>query len=170
MARIFHNKANESVTKAKHSLEIDEDEKMHLIGWKIQRIGWALMGLFFILGAIGLFGSGFISNRSIRNNNIIVEYEHFGRYEANTKIVIRFPSDTLSIISIPQLYLNQIKLQQVLPEPKEIKLEKGNYIMFFPGLSEGRLTLYLLPQTTGPVQSTIYINDHPYSINHFIYP
>jgi hypothetical protein len=170
MARNFHNKGDDPAKKVKHSLELDEDIKMHLIGWKIQQIGWGLMALFFMLGAIGLFGSGFISNRSIRSNNIIVEYEHFGRYEANTKIVVLFPSDTLSIISIPQLYLNQIKLHQVLPEPKEIKMEKGNYIMSFAGLREGRITLYLLPQTTGSVQSTIYINDHPYSINQFIYP
>jgi len=156
--------------KAKHSLELDEDIKMHLVGWKIQRIGWGLMALFFILAIVGFFGSGFISNRTIRNNNITVEYEHFERYEANTKIVIRFPSETLSTISIPHTYLDKIKLQQVLPEPQEVKMENSSYTMFFNGLKEGRITLYLLPQTTGSVQTTIHINQQPFSINHFIYP
>lgn len=159
-----------SSEKIKHPLELDEDYKLHLVGWKIQRIGWALMVLFFILGAIGFFGSGFISSRSISNNNIIVEYEHFERYEANTKIVIRFSSETLSTISIPHAYLDKIKLEQVLPEPQGIKMERANYTMVFSGLEEGRITLFLLPQITGMVQTTIYINQHPFSIDHFIYP
>ena len=159
-----------SSEKIKHPLELDEDYRLHLLGWKIQRIGWGLMALFFILGAIGLFGSGLVSMRTVHNNDIILEYERFERFEANTKMVIRFPSEVLSTVSIPHAYLDKVKLEQVFPEPQEVKMEKANYTMIFSELKEGRITLFLLPQITGSVQTTIYINQYPFSIDHFIYP
>ncbi len=171
MPRNLHNKSmSSSIEKTNHKLELDEDLKLHNLGWKVQMIGWVLMGLIFILAALGLFGSGPLSNRSINEKNISLDYEYFGRFESNTKTVIRFPANAISTLAIPLSYLKEMKLQQVIPEPQEKKIENGNYIMSFSGLDEGKIILYLLPQTSGAVQTVFRINEQPYTINHFIYP
>jgi hypothetical protein len=171
MKRNFHNRSKKtSVEKVEHDLELDEDHNMHVLGWRIQRIGWGLMGLIFVLAALGLFGTGFISKRVEGGDALKIEYEHFGRYEAEMKIIVRFPSNELTRISIPLVYLRDMKIQQILPDPLEKKIENGNYLITFSGVNKGELTVYLLPQTTGSLNTIVHINDQPFAINHYIYP
>lgn len=171
MARNFHNKSESaSPENIRHSIELDEDYKMHVLGWKVQRIGWILLYLFLVLAGIGLFGNGLLSKRSIDVNPFKLEYEHYGRYESTMKIFVHFPAQKLTTISIPIQYLHEMKIEHIVPEPESKKLVSGNYILTFPEVNNGELIITLLPQTTGTVNSTILINDRSFAISHCIYP
>ena len=159
-----------SIEKVKHDLELDEDLKTHIRAWKIQRVGWVFMVLVFIMAVLGIFGAGFLSHRSINKEGIKVAFEYFGRYEADMEVTVSMPDPGVSTLTIPRDYLDRMKLKQIFPEPDNVKMEGGHYLFSFSPLAQEKVVLYILPQSTGSFQSTLMINNQPFTINHFIYP
>jgi len=171
MARNFHNRGDSNeIEKIQHSIELDENYKMHVLGWKVQRVGWVLMFLFLVSTVLGFFGTGFLSKRSLDAKTFKIEYDHYGRYEATMKMFVHFPVEKLITVSIPLKYLHQMKMEHIMPEPQERNVQDGNYILTFSEANKGELILHLMPETTGQVNTIIHINDQPFSISHYIYP
>jgi hypothetical protein len=163
--------SNQDLEQIKHSLPIEEDIPLHKKGWLVQRIGWLLMFLFVIFAAAGLFGDGVLSQQQISSQQTSVEFEKFYRFEARMGLKLNFQSvNEQSVISFPAHYLKDMKIEAIVPEPKENNFSSGFVHYTFNGSDRMNVTFYLIPQTFGFIKGTMFINNKNFKLSHFIYP
>jgi hypothetical protein len=161
-----------SVEKVTTSLEIDENIALHEKGWKVQRVGWGFIFFFVLLAAFGLFGNGIFSRRMKSMNNVEVEFQRFFRQEARMELKIRFKGrETHSpVVSFPNEYLKQFRIESILPEPKENMVLGERISYWFAGNGPMQISFYLVPQSTGNVKGELLLNNERFLIDHLIYP
>lgn len=160
-----------SIEHFKHSIEIDEAINLHKKGWIIQRIGWSFFALVVISAILGLFGNGPLSYKSQESNGNLLEYEKFGRFqsEMELKLTVR-PQNGTGVVSVPKSYLEEFDIEKVFPEPREQKVVGENHVFTFTGDSPITVVVYLLPQQTGTINTTIHANNQPFQLSQYIYP
>ena len=75
------------VEQVKADLDIEEHLSMQEKGWRIQLFG--LCGIFGLMltAAIGLYGDGFVSKKTIDQNEIKVEYQEYDLEDANRALL-----------------------------------------------------------------------------------
>jgi hypothetical protein len=106
------------------AIDIEEDINHERRSWKVERIGWALLALFVLLAAAGLFGKGYASRGAagLPDKSLEVQYERFGRYKAPLTLKLRFrPQDAASgklSLWIGSDYLRAIRIERMEPEPE----------------------------------------------------
>lgn len=162
--------AKDAIEQIKPTLEIDEQLSLHKTGWKVQRIGWVLILLLPILGAMGMFGEGFISSHIEKKGAIETEFERFYRYEKEMQLSIKSPAEHMAQIALPQEYLSKFRVVRIIPEP-EHRLAIGQNIVFqFGGNSNRQVTIYAIPQTYGSISGEMAVNNQQFSLHHYIFP
>ena len=160
-----------SVELAKHSLEMEENLPLHEKGWVIQRIGWAFILMVMVAGAIGVFGSGFISKETPQAGSFSVKYDRYYRYEAEMKIEIRSNGTHISHISLPQDYLSNFRLIRFVPEPISNHTENRDVVYNFSPSANQTVTLYVVAENFGTIKGVMKINNQQHiSLHHFLYP
>ncbi|WP_447598092.1 hypothetical protein [Nitrospira sp. Nam80] len=104
-------------------LEINQDLPVQHRMWRIQRVGWAAMGLIVLSGLAGLFGHGPLSDTIAGDIHgpLWVEYERFGRYEGSSELRIHVKPGQASNGSVriwlgPD-YTGRVNIQRITPEP-----------------------------------------------------
>lgn len=115
-------------------LEIDENFQHHVKGWRLKRIGWALMALIIAAALGGLLGPGPYSDKSIQGpGGLHLDYQSIARYNAPTHFHLQVPggSDDLEL-SIPAEFVKAIELERINPEPKEMRLDGEKHTWIFP--------------------------------------
>lgn len=164
-------KAKNTVERVKHPLELDEDIVMHEKGWVVQRIGWALMMLTILAGALGLFGEGVISKQQPKLGELRAEYDKFFRYETEMKIVIESPASDISTISLPQAYLKKFRMVRFVPDPLDNITNSEDVVFNFQGTQNHIVTIYMVPKSYGTINANMRVNSlDPIQLSHFIYP
>ena len=159
------------IERVKTSLEIDEDIDLHTAGWIFQRVGWFLMLAFLVCAALGLFGSGVLSEASYTREGNTIKYERFTRNESDTEVEIKAQSKAGRIeIELPDRFTRSFKVEKVMPEPAEEEIKGGSTIYTFSANGEGEVTLFVTSRQRGDVKTTVRINgtDHPFQT--YIYP
>jgi hypothetical protein len=156
----------------KTDLEIEEDIPLHEKGWRFQRIGWALIFAFILAAAVGVFGDGIASRRTLIDNGVRLEYDRFYRHEARMEMKIHYDNySTVPVhVSIANSYLQKFKIESILPEPSSSRVEGDRMHYFFEGSGPMDITFYATPRTFGSIKGLIGIGDKDYPISHFIYP
>jgi hypothetical protein len=156
----------------KPQMEIDESLDLQERGWVIQRIGWVLLYAFLIIAALGLFGEGVLSKKSINESAASIEYEKFFRYEGRMEIKVDVSRSTgnQTIVAFPNNYLKHFQIVSILPEPKENRVQgnKVNYI--FEGTAPMNIVFYLVPKQVGQISGELTVNNDTFNLSHFIYP
>lgn len=160
-----------NVERVKSSLQIEENISLHMTGWIVQRIGWALMLAFLICATLGLFGDGVLSEETLAQGTATVTFEKFTRRESNTEVEIlaTATSGTLRLV-LPPVFLESFKIEKVEPEPSEEKTRNGSAIYEFQCEGQGRVTLFLITRKAGSVRSSIHVDNTAFDIQQFIYP
>lgn len=152
-------------------IELDEDIDLHKKGWSLQRIAWLIIAILILLFILGLFGSGPLSNKTIKKGRHQVKYEQYLRYENKNKITFSVSDISKEIqLEIPQEYLNYFLIKKITPSPKEVKVVKGQVQYTFSGSGDINICLYLKPEKTGSIESTIKLANQTFRISQFIYP
>ncbi|MBB1285370.1 hypothetical protein HRH25_13380 [Flavisolibacter sp. BT320] len=161
-----------TVERVNTDLDIDEDINLHEKGWVFQRIGWIFIFLLVALAAAGLFGNGLLSKKTQEKGGTTIEYQRFFRHEARMELTIDVhqPGSTQVAVSFPTKYLQQFRIESILPEPKESFLRDNSTHYIFPGEGSMTLTFHLVPQTSGFLSGAIGVNNQQFPITHFIYP
>jgi hypothetical protein len=152
-------------------MEIEENIEVQKKGWVIQRIGWLLMLIFVLLAAFGFFGDGVVSKKNLQAGEQKFEYPQYSRFESRMELKFDLHSAAQqNIISLPGDYLDQFRIESILPEPKEntIANDRVNYV--FEGNGPMKITFYLVPQNLGRLDADVLVNDQKFNFNHFIYP
>lgn len=110
---------------AKSTKSLEDDFPLAAIFWRIERWGWALMGLFLAAALLGLLGRGFLSGgrAAAPDGSLAVRYERVLRWKtaAPLRISVRAaPPEGRVGLSIGLDYLDGLELRSIIPEPKSL--------------------------------------------------
>ncbi len=161
--------SKQAVEKINTDLQIDEGVSLHQKGWLVQRIGWVIIFTIPLLGAFGMYGEGWISNRQKEKGSVKAEYERFYRYEKEMQIRVT-SAGHMPQISLPQDYLKHFRVVRIIPEPEQRLAENGNIVYRFGGTDNRSVSIYVIAQTYGNLRGTMAVNNQEFSIHHFIFP
>jgi hypothetical protein len=111
-------------------------------GWRRERIGWALLAALIAAALIGVFGAGPLSRTSVSAGEVYLDYDRFVRTSAATALQVTLPTAANeageAIVTLDHDYLDRIRLDNVLPEPKRTIARPGTVEFVFATASDGR--------------------------------
>jgi hypothetical protein len=154
-----------------HPVELAEHIDLHKQGWKAQTFGFLLIYSFIAAAALGLFGDGLLSNRTVSFSKATLKYDYFQRFENRMKLTIITATETPgSQIAFSTSYLSKFKIDAIVPEPAESTFKQHKLVYTFKGNGTHHIVFYLVPQQQGRVEGTITINNEEHGIKHLIFP
>lgn len=114
-------------------LQIDEDLEFHRRAWRWQRIGWGGMLLLLALSLLGLTDeSGPLSTTHARSGDLAVTYPRFLHIVDPFELEVVLPmTDGEWVLFISDGYLNRVDIDQVTPEPDEVRPVEGGVVYSF---------------------------------------
>jgi hypothetical protein len=164
-------KSKHEVERPKFSLDLDESIELHEASWKFQKIGWIFIYGIVVCAAIGLFGNGVFSKKTIQQSGVNLEFDKFLRHEAEFPIKLRSQGNTkLNTVEIPQEYLRNFKVENIVPEPTETSIEGENVVFAFDTAHNQSAVFYLVPKQRGNIGGDWKVNNTVFPLSHFIYP
>lgn len=155
-----------------HDLEIDEKLKSHLLGWKVQTAGLVFIFAIVLSAGMGLYGNGVASKKTVSAGLNTIEYERFGRFENMMPLQVKIVSNENgnSEIAISDRYLRKFRIETIMPEPSEVKIQKEQIHYVFESRGSFTVTMYMIPREFGQVGGSLYIDNDSIVINQFIFP
>lgn len=158
-------------TTIQSDLQVAEDiDRQHRL-WRIQRVGWALLGLFLLAGLLGVFGGvGPIGQGEARSDDgaLSVQYARFTRYVAPTELGIRvdraLARDGTLELAVARGYIDQWEMYGITPEPESERAEGDELVYAFAvGAGSGGVEIgfHGRPHAIGRLQGTARVGDHP---------
>jgi len=151
-------------------LDIKEHLKMQESGWNFQRVGLYCILIFVLTAAVGLYGNGVSSKKTMTQGNTRIEFQQFFRQEAKMQLKISTDSHEKAIISFPTHYLNHFEIDAIVPEPSDSYFENGEIRYAFNGDDAMMITFYLVPQKVGKIRGSLRVNEDSFKIYHLIFP
>ena len=158
-------------------LEINQDLGVQERMWRIQRVGWAAIGVIVLLGLSGLFGHGPLSHTTggDLHGPLWLEYERFGRNQGSSelRIHVRPTSDPVRIWIGPD-YTARVDIPHIIPEPTRSGIADNGFIfeVAAAGMNEpGVITVNLQFRAAGWVAGEARSPGFPaIPLRQFIYP
>lgn len=160
-------------------LEISQDLEYQKKMWKVERVGWGVMGLISLAGLLGVLGPGLLGHTTQggKNDPLKIEFERFGRYQAPTELRVQLGTaiqqgDNVRV-GISRDYLEQMQIQQITPEPESVESQSDKLVYHFRVTSLDQptaITFYLEPETIGPLSGSVELQGQTLQFNQFIYP
>lgn len=159
------------IERIKHTLELDEKIDMHIKGWQVQRVGWVLVLAIMLAAALGVFGHGILSKKVVQLENAQATYERFFRYEAEMEIRFSVADGAAPTqVYFSQDYLKNMRIEQIVPEPKESFTRSGSVFFVFGEDTPREVSFYLMAEKVGTIQGEVGINNANFHLSQFIYP
>lgn len=125
-------------------LEIHQDLEFETRNWRVQRLGWALMGLMVLAGLAGLFGRGPLSHAEATSGGgaLTVKYERFVRHAAPSEVEFVVQPSAIEggvvRLLVSRAFLQGLQVEGVEPPPETAALS-GDYLLYaFPAGPSGR--------------------------------
>lgn len=116
-------------------LEISQDLEHEKKAWRVQRIGWVVLGLVWLAGLAGLFGSGPLSGATATGPDLRLEYERFVRYTAPQELTLHLgPGATARPkvrLWVDSKYLESQQIESVVPEPESVEAGPDRMVFVF---------------------------------------
>jgi hypothetical protein len=161
----------QQIENIKPELEIDEHLDSHRRGFRIQKIGLLVILAMVVLAALGLFGDGVLSKKTVTSKSAEIQYQRFYRFEARMEVKIELLAfENSNVVSFPKEYLKEFEIESINPDPESTNF-KGNTSEFvFNGPGNGIITFFLVPRKVGSVEGEVSVNGDRFELSHFIYP
>ncbi|WP_132052282.1 hypothetical protein [Pseudocnuella soli] len=154
-----------------HSLDLDEDLKLHRKGWIAKPIGRAIIMVIVIAGALGFFGQGILSKKVLRQGSAMIQFDRFLRHNGEMDMLVSMTSVAgRSAVSFPLDYMQHLKVEHIVPQPEASFIRSGQVWYVFQTDQNLMAHFFIKPQTTGNLHGAVWINDQFIPISHFIYP
>jgi len=142
-------------------LEIDERFEHHVRAWRVKHVCWIVMLLLVAAALCGFLGPGPFSKTTVRGAGMEAEYERIARYHAPAYLRLKVPGGQEDLeLSLPTVFLKEIELEHIKPEPKEMRLsgEKQTWI-FARGEAASELMINYRPQESGNMRFRLEVKD-----------
>lgn len=164
------------------SLEIQQDSKFNDQAHKVKLGGKIVLVLIMIAVMVGLTGKGPVSRYTSGDakSGVVVTTQHYTRYESPMEIEMLLNTKLLGVdsvldISFPASYMDDIKIESILPEPDQTIISNNRIVFHFVVKSAGeaqRIIFYLRPRSIfHSVEATVKIEEKVEAhLKHFIYP
>lgn len=154
------------------SLELDEQVRLHELGWRVQQIGLSLLLLFVLIAAAGAFGDGLLSKREFKQGVIRVTAERFYRFEARMPLTIDLLQTVgePALIRLPISYLQSFQVEAIVPQPAAYHVRDGYITYEFDGSGLMHIRFQLIPNEVGEQVANVDVNGERFEVRHFIYP
>lgn len=108
------------------SLELSEDMQFQESEWKFERAGWVTGLIVLLLALAGLFGSGPLSNAAAQDDGLLVRYDRFTRFQAQSQLEFELEPDLISegrvSIWVSRQFLEMNQIEQISPQPENVQL------------------------------------------------
>jgi hypothetical protein len=161
-------------------LEVNEDLTFQQWEWRLQRIGWVVMGVIILAGLVGVFGQGPLSKVTAGEPGtpLRVEYERFMRYQAPTQLRIhlgiRAAQDGKVRLQVSREYMENMQIEHITPEPQSVEMGPDDVYYLFSVTNSERpttVTFNLIPQTPGWRAARVSLDEgQPIRLSALIYP
>lgn len=152
------------------SLQINEDLAFQEREWRFQRAGSLFLTAIVVLGLLGLFGTGPLSSSTAgsTDDGLKVAYERFVRHDGRTSVEVDVGPDQVSDgqveIWVSASYLESVDIEQVSPEPDQVRSEDDRRVYVFPAANATTpvsVTFSLRPNALWRLSGEIGITDGP---------
>lgn len=125
-------------------LETEESLSYQRKSWRVQRVGWVLMGLCLVLSMLGLFGDGPLTRaRAGSAGGFEVGYSRVWRLQTEAHVELTAFPDSAGqvIVSLEESLLRRADIRSVSPEPRRIEAVPGGQRIVFDAKGDGPVSL-----------------------------
>ena len=158
----------------------DEDMGFQRAQWRVERFGWAVMGVIIIAALAGVFGGGGFVARATASDaagSTEVQYARFARFSSPMTLEISVTASQSGRpmrLSISDRYLGGMNVQAITPPPTSTSIADRQHVFVFErSASRAAATIRfdLEPAAMGRHEGSITVDDGaPVSFAHFVYP
>lgn len=145
------------------SLDIPEEPEFHRREWRLQRIGWVVLGLVAAAALAGAFGKGPLAHAEAMSaeGTVHVAYERIARVHSPVRLEFTLApglagADGRVRLWLDRRYAEQLEITGVQPEPAEVSVTPTLLVYHF-AVSDGgrpvRVTFAVEHDRAGPVRS-----------------
>ena len=152
------------------ALQIDTDIDYQRRAWKVQRIGWLIIGTLVIAALLGTFGTGPLSSVATDGTRLRLDYERFPRLGQSTRLRVSLQSAPELRLDFSRSYLEAFRIEQVTPEPRAVDATQDWLSYAFSGEGPITVTLDLVPEKFGGVRGATRGYGETVLFRQFVYP
>jgi hypothetical protein len=161
------------------SLQIQEDLGFQATMWRVQRVGWAVLGLLVVAAVLGAFGRGVLSGAVTGDpDGVRVEYERFPHRGSPTSVRVRVAGAAVAgdeaRVWLSRGWLESMRVEQISPSPSAEGIVPGRIVLTIPvrpGTDEVAVSLRLRPDDAGPAHGEAGVVGGPsVRFSQFVYP
>lgn len=162
---------------AASTIQLAENMSLQERLWLMQRVGWVVFAAIILTAMLGLFGQGPLSSVAAESGRLRIDYERFARLATPTSFDVRVaPSAASTTVEVwlSQDYLQQMKVNDVSPEPMEVRIDNDRLVYVFALQQAGvaaQISFYITPLRPGLLSGQAGLtNEQPLELSQFIYP
>lgn len=157
------------------SLEVAANPRLQERGWRIQRIGWIVMGLLVAAAAAGAFGKGGpLSETTASHAFLTVEYPRFSRRLAPETLRVRFGEEAVRngqvALWIERAYLEKTTVQEIMPPPLRVVVAPERLTYVFAAEGAGAISFHLQFEGPGAAAGRLGIGSAAVALRQLVYP
>jgi hypothetical protein len=141
--------------------------------WLIERIGWLVLALIVLLALLGLFGSGFLSKRSVGAGALTIHYERFQRATRLVQFTFHFAPSPRSErrLRLNAAFQKTYEVSSIQPPPARSNADGVNLTFAVPVGGPADVVIWAHPRAYGTTQIEIRADDEPpLTFSAFVYP
>jgi hypothetical protein len=111
----------------KPALQISEDLEFKRRQWMVQRVAWILIFVTLVLGLLGLFGHGRLSDSRAGTSELSIEYQRFLRQNSPGQLLVNLQhprvEDGVVRLAIGREFLNAFRVEHIMPQPLRVRAD-----------------------------------------------
>jgi len=131
-------------------------------GWRLQRIGWVLMGAVIVLAAAGGLGAGPLSRRTIESGGVRLEYEAIDRVGHSTAMSWSVSTSAGSVrLSLDSTMLAVFDIESWVPAPARSEATTNGIDLFFSVATNNPVAIRMRAMPVSPGRFTPRVKAAP---------
>jgi hypothetical protein len=160
---------------AKPVPEVAADPRFDRVQWRIERIGWLLMGLLLIVALLGFLGGGGpLTGTTDSAGEARVHYYRVVRFQGQDRLQLALPAEEQqATVTFNQPFLDGMEVEDVEPQPDSVEAGKEGVTYVF-NVAEGEraadVSFTLRPQHIGFHKARLETSAGVLSVRQFAVP
>ena len=160
-------------------IQIEEDQSFTQKEWRVQRIGWVIMGLILVAAVVGAFGRGPISRTTAGDpQSFAVDYPRIMRHAADDDLTVHIGAGTVADsqiqLAVSREFVEKNEIRMIVPQPESEAAAGDFYVYDFKRAdtsSPMEIVLLVKPSGYGSTTTRLQlIGGTALTINQFIMP